>query len=347
MANRTSKNNAHWRRNTEIPMEPDTAAALKKKRAAAAPASEEFEKLKAEHAALLEATEIWKEGIKELGALRKENTALKEQAAQVDELRSRLVAAAQLEKSLTETRDAAVEKIKDLEGKLTEAEELQKFDLKALLVENVKLNNSLADSQRQVMDLEAIQQAAEKNVNYWRYVLPEKKPRMPKIGEKVLCLCVNIREYGERLADRRNKDLGSTYYKELYYSGEYAWKGLANGHIVVAWRPSIVHDKEKINIAVMDIIMQSLAEPPAFQKIFSFPERQLSNPDYEKKRLDQLRKDLRAATNKKISQIFETNNKLARDVLNVIRKDNNGPTIQDLYKGSRGTYPVNTAIPRV
>lgn len=333
-----AKNSGRWRRNDEIPMELETAKALRKKNAKGADAevSAAYEALKKEHEELLQACEIWKEGVAKLGTLRKEIIALKVESArrageaealkeEAEALKSQLFAAGELERSLTETRDEAVKKVEALEARLAEAE---KYDIKSLLVENVKLNNALADAQRQVQDLESIQQAAvSKNSNYWHYVLPEKKPRMPKIGDKVLCLCVNVKEYGERIADRRYKDLGNTYYSELFYSGEYHFRGLPSGHLVVAWRPLFVHDKEKINIAVMDVIMSSLNDHKAFQSLFVDAGRCLQNPDEEKKRLERLRKDLRSATNKKIAQIFDNNNRLARDVLNIIRKDKNNAAV--------------------
>ncbi len=293
-------------------MEPDTAAALKKKRAAAAPTSEEFEKLKAEYAALLEAAEIWKEGIKELGALRKENTELKAAAGAVDtaaleertaDLQARLSAAeaetkkakearaasdiafATLRKnsknlidSLTETRDEAVKALDAARG-----------ELEKRIAENKQMKDCLITAQTEWARLK---RQADKGARRW-YFLTDKNHKMPAVNEIVLVCAVPEFEMMEQIKCHNLEiDVGFKIVESRWNGKDFI--DLVGTHIVVAWQPLVEPNWARISGDAIEAVRKCVFNEKIVDGILKDAKRRGGIQLYEdtKKRLLGCRKTL-------------------------------------------------------
>lgn len=108
--------------------------------------------------------------------------------------------------------------------------------------------------------------------------------------------------------------------KELVYLGKFQWgpKGLLpQGHIIVAWRPLIPVNVEKISVYYMGALMTFLDDRVLTSSLLGDSKRHLMDPDGESKRINDLVKNCRSAINKRkmlMEDNFDSMRKQIREV---------------------------------
>lgn len=129
----------------------------------------------------------------------------------------------------------------------------------------------------------------------WHYIFEDCV--MPEEGQDCMCLCINLRDFADRLSRRLNHGGIETQITCAKYIGKkhFRFSDIPFGHVVVAWQILPKHSTEKVVNFALESLMYYKNEPEQFGKIMTDPTRARLNPEGEKKYLWQLLKGLQSA----------------------------------------------------
>lgn len=180
--------------------------------------------------------------------------------------------------------------------------------------ENGYLKAQLERSEKELKALQARDHRKQTERRVWHYLTDD--CAMPKMGQDVMVLAVDVKKFGEDLADRKNKGSIYTYISDAKYTGGKTFRLFAAppGAVPFAWqvRPK-VSDARVMNFS-LNLLISSLEDVKIFNAVFTDQKRRVMNPQDEAKRLKDVRGRLESAVRKIRANGEKEKEKLARSI---------------------------------
>lgn len=226
------------------------------------------------------------------------NNCLDAMGAEVKDLRQKN---ADLGQKLKESEDQL--RKKSFEHIESEALKKAASEIQELKNETGYLTHAL---ERAKEDLSSVENSGPANKGMWHYITLDDTQKMPKPGQRCLCLCANLRQFVEDIGNRKNIKTLRTPMTDVVFRGGHLWNkaDIPDGHVVVAWRPlPVPKGSNRVLEFMFDQVAFLRTQPKLFAELLCDTKRGMMSKAEETKYICDLMKRLNSAFEKRERRI--------------------------------------------